>query len=55
MEPMLTNSIENDQIYLDYQLIFQQHGAPTHHSVSFQQYSYQHISDHWTDGWVSIE
>lgn len=32
-KPMLTNNIENDQNYLDNQLIFQQDGAPTHNAL----------------------
>lgn len=55
IDPMLTDIIENDQNYLEDQLIFQQDGAPAHYALPVRQYLDQHFPGHWIGRRGSIE
>lgn len=52
---MKTNISENDQNYLDDQLIFQQKGASPHYALPVRQYSNQQLLEHWIGKPGSIE
>lgn len=52
---MLTNIIENDEHYLEDQLVFEQEGAPLHYALPVPQYLDQRFPGQWIGRRGAIE